>query len=194
MDHLLARRAISNAPHGCRSFGGKFSVTHHACQEAFGISLFGTQHSAFDQNLQRSRAADQWQKRCQFVVGNRETQPVDRHAEARTFPGNAQITLTGQLQAAAGTGAVDHCHRRMTAFPDRAQRTEHQFAVINLALLDGIALLCKLGNVSPCSKRLAAGATQYHAAQRIVIRQTMHRCRQFAPHRDRQCVQFRGIG
>ena len=60
-----------------------------ARQQALGISFVGAQHAALEQYFQHHRLAGKGQHRCEFLIGNRKAEAVDRHAKARRASGNA---------------------------------------------------------------------------------------------------------
>src|SRR5262249_61767745 len=77
--------------------------------------------------------------RSTLRVGGGEPQAVARHAKPPRAPGNPEVALAGDLEAAADAGAVDHGERRVPAIGDRFECAAHELAVIALALLRVIA-------------------------------------------------------
>src|SRR5262249_57224986 len=103
------------------------------------IRLVGFPYPPLDEDLERQGASGDGQHRSKLVVGDGEAQAVDRHAKPPRAPGNPEVALAGDLEAAADAGAVDHGERRVPAIGARFECAEPELAGIALALLRVIA-------------------------------------------------------
>ncbi len=160
--------AGGDATRGCMRFTRELSVGNDTRHQSFCVRFIGVPHAPFEQQFGRDGASRNREESREFCVCNREAKACDRHTEATRFPGDPQVALAGDLQAAARARAVDHRYGGMTAVSDRLQRPADDIEVIVPALLDVAANSGKLGDVRACGKRLLAGAAQHDATQRDV--------------------------
>src|SRR5262245_51387824 len=172
LDELLVpsidqRRALRDALRERVGFRLDLVVRHDAIDETLAQRLLCAEHSSFEKDFQRNRAAGEGEQPHQLAVAHGEPEPVDRNTEAARFTADTQIAHRGDLQPTTDARALDERHRRMPAAPDRLHRLVDEVA-IGFRLLRIGALRGELGNVRAGGERLFAGTAQHDTTEALV--------------------------
>src|SRR5258708_1616633 len=94
-------RSLGDAPRRGVALLLHLVVGDHAIDQALLQGLGGAEDTRLEQDLERGRAADEVDERLDLGIGHDQAEAVDRHAEARGLPADAQVAHQRDLQPTA---------------------------------------------------------------------------------------------